>query len=109
MTSVPKPLKYLRPHYARLKAVFESYTDATNKVCIRLCNSPLILLQASASDIVSLLAMTNDNEERECLRYYKSGSRQTMGTWGHEYVRYVLLSRPCHVLTPQPSCLRSCG
>jgi hypothetical protein len=43
--------------------------------------------QASASDIVSLLAMTNDNEERECLKYYKTGSRQTMGTWGHEYVR----------------------
>ena len=51
---------------------------------------PFVLLQAAASDIVSLLAMTNDNEERECLKYFKTGSGQPIGSWGHEYVRYVL-------------------
>lgn len=32
MTSVPKPLKFLRPHFDRIKAVFETYTDPANKV-----------------------------------------------------------------------------
>ena len=31
--------------------------------------------------------MTNDNDTRECLKYYKTGSGQPMGSWGHEYVR----------------------
>ena len=31
MTSVPKPLKFLRPHFDKIKAVYESYTDPENK------------------------------------------------------------------------------
>jgi 26S proteasome regulatory subunit N1 len=33
MTSVPKPLKFLRPHYAVLKDVYEKITDVSTKVC----------------------------------------------------------------------------
>jgi 26S proteasome regulatory subunit N1 len=32
MTSVPKPLKFLSPHYAAIKAAYEAQTDATLKV-----------------------------------------------------------------------------
>ena len=32
MTSIPKPLKFLRPHYAKLKESFEKVSDADNKV-----------------------------------------------------------------------------
>ena len=32
MTSVPKPLKFLRPHYDTLKAVYEKVTDRQVKV-----------------------------------------------------------------------------
>ena len=32
MTSVPKPLKFLRPHYDRIKAIYEKTADAENKV-----------------------------------------------------------------------------
>ena len=32
MTSVPKPLKFLSPHYATVKAAYEAQTDATLKV-----------------------------------------------------------------------------
>jgi hypothetical protein len=32
MTSVPKPLKFLRPHYADLQAVFANFTAGANKV-----------------------------------------------------------------------------
>jgi 26S proteasome regulatory subunit N1 len=32
MTSVPKPLKFLRPHYDRIKAIYDTMPDADNKV-----------------------------------------------------------------------------
>ena len=32
MTSVPKPLKFLRPHYDTIKGVYEKITDAATKV-----------------------------------------------------------------------------
>jgi len=32
MTSVPKPLKFLRPHYDTLKTVYEKVTDPATKV-----------------------------------------------------------------------------
>jgi 26S proteasome regulatory subunit N1 len=44
MTSVPKPLKFLRPHYEDLKSFFESMMDCDHK--------PLF------SDVLSVLAMT---------------------------------------------------
>ncbi|XP_064476631.1 26S proteasome non-ATPase regulatory subunit 2-like [Ornithodoros turicata] len=74
MTSVPKPLKFLRPHYKTLKDVYEKITDSeTRSFC---------------ADIVSILAMTI-SEERECLKYRLLGSREEIGAWGHEYVRHL--------------------
>ena len=32
MTSVPKPLKFLRPHYDTLKAAYEKITEPNTKV-----------------------------------------------------------------------------
>lgn len=32
MTAVPKPLKFLRPHYERLEKVYESWPEGENKV-----------------------------------------------------------------------------
>lgn len=32
MTSVPKPLKFLRPHYDTLKEIFENMAVGDNKV-----------------------------------------------------------------------------
>lgn len=38
MTSVPKPLKFLRPHYGKLKEIYEGMAPGENKVCY---HSPL--------------------------------------------------------------------
>lgn len=35
MTSVPKPLKFLRPHYGKLKEIYEGMAPGENKVCHR--------------------------------------------------------------------------
>lgn len=32
MTSVPKPLKFLRPHYGKLKEIYETMAPGENKV-----------------------------------------------------------------------------
>jgi hypothetical protein len=34
MTSVPKPLKFLRPHYGTLKKFYENMPDGENKVWV---------------------------------------------------------------------------
>ena len=32
MTAVPKPLKFLRPHYEKLEAAYQSWPDSDDKV-----------------------------------------------------------------------------
>jgi 26S proteasome regulatory subunit N1 len=53
MTSVPKPLKFLRPHYGTLKAYFETMPESE--------------LKKYMADILSVLALTMSAEgERVC-------------------------------------------
>lgn len=81
MTSVPKPLKFLRPHYGTLKAYYETMADSDLKVVYsQYCNPLLIwffykknvtllasLLQKYMADILSVLALTMSAEgERVC-------------------------------------------
>uniref|UniRef100_A0A0E0E5Y3 26S proteasome non-ATPase regulatory subunit 2 homolog n=1 Tax=Oryza meridionalis TaxID=40149 RepID=A0A0E0E5Y3_9ORYZ len=74
MTSVPKPLKFLRPHYGTLKAYFETMPESD--------------LKKYMADILSVLALTMSAEgERESLNYRMIGSEGDIGSWGHEYVR----------------------
>ncbi|TVU07734.1 hypothetical protein EJB05_41103 [Eragrostis curvula] len=74
MTSVPKPLKFLRPHYGALKSFFETMPDSD--------------LKKYMADILSVLALTMSVEgERESLKYRMVGSEGDIGSWGHEYVR----------------------
>lgn len=50
MTSVPKPLKFLRPHFTDLKLFYEKLTIDSNP--------DFILLRARLADVLSVLAMT---------------------------------------------------
>merc|ERR1719445_1983288 len=76
MTSVPKPLKFLRPHYDTMKTVYEKMSASDVKV--------------QCADVVSVLAMTM-SEERECLKFKMLGNTDTVEIelWGHEYVRHL--------------------
>lgn len=81
MTSVPKPLKFLRPHYRDLQALYETWPSNEDKSLF--------------AGILSVLAMTySDTEPRGTLRYrLLAGSMSTQaeepGSWGHEYVRHL--------------------
>lgn len=57
MTSVPKPLKFLRSHYKEMKDLYESI-PAQNR------NKPAL------ADIISVMAITSGKEgDRESLRF----------------------------------------
>ena len=74
MTSVPKPLKFLRPHWESLVAFYSTMPDSSNK--------PVLSL------LLSCLAMTMSEEgSRDSLKYKLTGSDDPIGSWGHEYVR----------------------
>eukprot|EP01130_Rhizamoeba_saxonica_P002470 TRINITY_DN12264_c0_g1_i1.p1 TRINITY_DN12264_c0_g1~~TRINITY_DN12264_c0_g1_i1.p1 ORF type:complete len:888 (-),score=227.22 TRINITY_DN12264_c0_g1_i1:22-2463(-) len=75
MTSVPKPMKFLQPHYSTLK---ERHTqlEGENK--------------ANLADLISWLSITNsDPEAKECLKYRLLGNLDTVTDMGHEYIRHI--------------------
>ena len=75
MTSVPKPLKYLRPHYDTLK-----HCHAMAKESV-----PSKKLMA---DLLAVLAMTmSEPGSHEILHFKKQGTINDLGSWGHEFVR----------------------
>lgn len=107
MTAVPKPLKFLRPHYPDLVAVYEKWTSKD--------------LKPKLADILSVLAMTFANDgNRDLLKYclaatppgdlvnvavpssassissfstfkYEDLEKDGIASWGHEYMRHLAL------------------
>ncbi|KAI0076507.1 26S proteasome regulatory complex non-ATPase subcomplex Rpn1 subunit [Panus rudis PR-1116 ss-1] len=84
MTSVPKPLKFLHPHYPELQSLYTKWPPSEDKSLF--------------ADILSVLAMTySDTQPRGTLRYrLLSNSLRPQGSpisepgsWGHEYVRHL--------------------
>ncbi|CAO1638167.1 unnamed protein product [Parajaminaea phylloscopi] len=86
MTSVPKPLKFLRPHYPELKDLLATWPSLDiSKVD-----------QSLFAEILSVLAMTYaDSGNRETLKYRMQASQvagqeaEDPGLWGNEYVRHL--------------------
>ena len=72
MTSVPKPLKFLRPHYAVLQRRAEELGG-----------------RSFLWDVLSVMAMTMaETGSLECLRFKLRGTETcAVSHWGHEYVR----------------------
>ncbi|KKA29908.1 hypothetical protein TD95_001470 [Thielaviopsis punctulata] len=78
MTAVPKPLKFLRPHYGVLKDVYESWSAGPNK--------------DSLADVLSAIGMTySDEDNQDTLKYRLLSPTTDIGSWGHEYVRLLAL------------------
>lgn len=75
MTSVPKPLKFMRPHYETMKTIYKQMPDQETR---QLC-----------ADIISVLSMTMGSG-KDCLAYrFLCDRSQKIGDWGHEYVRHL--------------------
>jgi 26S proteasome regulatory subunit N1 len=78
MTAVPKPLKFLRPHYFSLTELYENW--------------PVGELKDMLADVLSVLGMTYSGEGKlESLKYRLLTTQDDIGSWGHEYVRHLAL------------------
>jgi 26S proteasome regulatory subunit N1 len=78
MTAVPKPLKFLRPHYETLTKLYEEWPSDENKI--------------SLADVLSVIGMTFSDEDRQdTLKYRLLAPTIDIGSWGHEYVRHLAL------------------
>jgi len=79
MTAVPKPLKFLRPHYEKLTEAYEKWPKGDNK--------------NSLADTLSVLGMTysDDEDRRDTLKYRLLSPSRDLGSWGHEYMRHLAL------------------
>ncbi|KAL2829937.1 armadillo-type protein [Aspergillus cavernicola] len=78
MTAVPKPLKFLRPQYDDLAALYDQWSAGA--------------VRDSLADMLSVLGMTYGDEEKfETLKYRLLAKSEDLGSWGHEYVRHLAL------------------
>ncbi|KAI5197748.1 26S proteasome regulatory complex, non-ATPase subcomplex, Rpn1 subunit [Aureobasidium subglaciale] len=78
MTAVPKPLKFLRPHYEKLEQTYESWPAGDEK--------------NSLADTLSVLGMTYAEGDRtDTLKYRLLAPSGDLGSWGHEYMRHLAL------------------
>lgn len=77
MTSVPKPLKFMIPHFDTMKSVYEKLDGNST-------------IKKECADVVSILAMTM-SDKNECLKYKLKGhtDRENIEAWGHEYIRHL--------------------
>lgn len=101
MTSVPKPLKFLRPHFSDIKKLHVKLASTQYDSI----DIDTLLLRARLADVLAVLAMTMGNhEERESLKFKLAGmkdyenlksrgassfpdERENLGSWGHEFAR----------------------
>ncbi|TDZ47226.1 26S proteasome regulatory subunit rpn-1 [Colletotrichum trifolii] len=78
MTAVPKPLKFLRPHYETMTKLYEDWPEGDNKT--------------SLADVLSVIGMTYSDEDRQdTLKYRLLAPSSDIGSWGHEYTRHLAL------------------
>lgn len=80
MTSVPKPLKFLRDQVPSLTRYWDTVSkDSPNK--------PIL------ADILSVLHMCipSDQSERSVLFFQIQGTREAIDQWGHEYVKHLAM------------------
>ncbi|QUC16831.1 uncharacterized protein UV8b_01072 [Ustilaginoidea virens] len=78
MTAVPKPLKFLRPHYETLKKLYEEWPTGEDK--------------SSLADVLSVIGMTfSDEDKQDTLKYRLLAPTSDIASWGHEYVRHLAL------------------
>jgi 26S proteasome regulatory subunit N1 len=71
MTSVPKPLKFLIPHYEPLKAFYFTLHAADPT-------------RVEFADVLSVLAMTMAHGKGESLNFKLQGNTTALDEWGHE-------------------------
>lgn len=78
MTAVPKPLKFLRPYYTEMCAIYDKWSNKE--------------LKSSLAEVLSVLAMTYaENNRHDSLKFAILCENLNIESWGHEYIRHLAL------------------
>lgn len=78
MTAVPKPLKFLRPHYEPMCKLHDEWPAGQDKTFL--------------ADVLSVIGMTFSDEDRQdTLKYRLLAPTGDIASWGHEYTRHLAL------------------
>ena len=83
MTSIPRPLKFIRPHFSEIKDFYEKFIPATEK------DKEYKLMLSDLISVILSVVSEKDEEGKELtmLSYVFSGTRKDITSWGIEYVR----------------------
>lgn len=76
MTSIPKPLKFLRLHYDQLKSFYLSKYENSNSD-----------FRFLLSDLLAVLVMVVSNTEDSVLNWVLKGNKKNLCDWGLEFIR----------------------
>lgn len=106
MTSIPKPLKFLRPHYNKLKESFEKVTDADNKVSSDACRRGRFFHSQTPRSARVRRPAVGSRHDKLCARPARLSALQAEGQL-HRH--RALGSRVCPVRSParRPPCPHS--
>ncbi len=70
MTSIPKPLKFLSPHYKGIKEFYETLRESEFK--------------KEVADLISVLGITiAEDGSFDALDYALKGTKANLESWGH--------------------------
>lgn len=75
MTSIPKPLKFARNHYEKLKEFYETLSDKDTE------------FKNIISDLLAVLVMVVTNTTDTCLGWVLKGKRKNLTEWGQEFIK----------------------
>ena len=83
MTSIPRPLKFIRTHFTEIKDFYEKFIPATEK------DKTYKLMLSDLISVILTVVSEKDEEGNELtiLSYVLSGTRKDITSWGIEYVR----------------------
>ena len=83
MTSIPRPLKFLRLHFNEIKEFYEKYNPTREKdIKYKLMLSDLL------SVILTVMYEKDENgKDLTILSYVLSGTKEDITSWGQEYIR----------------------
>jgi 26S proteasome regulatory subunit N1 len=76
MSSIPKPLKFLRLHYDAIKKLYDGLNE----------NDAFRFLLADFLGVLSIVA-ANKPETETTLYFVLRGTRKDLHTWGQEFMR----------------------
>ena len=83
MTSIPRPLKFIRTHFSEIKEFYEKFIPKSEKD-----KEYKLLLSDLLSVILTVINEKDENgKELTILSYVLTGTKKDITSWGQEYIR----------------------